>query len=86
MSTSSDPAGRAAAPPPLHDDPTPDEAPAAAADRARRCAAQRARIDRIFGDNLPEAGGDELARNSVRERGGDGAEEWLRSNVPPHHG
>ncbi|WP_220471843.1 hypothetical protein [Tomitella gaofuii] len=60
--------------------------PAAAADLARRRAARRARIDRIFGDNLPDAGVDEVARNRVRERGRDGAEDWLRSNVPPHHG
>ncbi|QDQ99103.1 hypothetical protein FO059_06420 [Tomitella fengzijianii] len=63
-----------------------DDGPAGEAERARRRAAQRARIASIFGENLPDAGGDEIARNSARERGRGGGDEWLRSNVPPHHG
>ncbi|MFF2084810.1 hypothetical protein ACFVVM_13615 [Nocardia sp. NPDC058176] len=53
-----------------------------AAEALRRKAAEAARVARIFGEVLPETTGD--------ERGGDirGAEgdEWLRSQVPPHHG
>jgi len=42
---------------------------------------RRARLARIFGDELPETTSDE------REPGGDGdTEAWLRAQVPPHHG
>lgn len=76
MSTRPDRPGRPGCP----DDGTDD-----AAEQARRRAARRARLDRIFGDVLPETNGDETARNRSRE-GGGGTDEWLRSNVPPHHG
>ncbi len=55
------------------------------ADQARRLAARRKRLDSIFGDVLPEVSGDESARERARE-GGAGSDEWLRRNVPPHHG
>ncbi len=48
-------------------------------------AAERARLDRIFGDVLPETTADERARgNSQREE--QDPDGWLRQNVPPHHG
>ena len=41
--------------------------------------------DKVFGDVLPETTGDERDQSSGEsERSGN--EEWLRSNVPPHHG
>jgi hypothetical protein len=51
-----------------------------AAERARRRA-------RIFGEVLPEATRDDRADGpDERPAGADGAEEWLRREVPPHHG
>ena len=46
---------------------------------------RRRRIDEAFGDVLPEVTSDETSEDS-RERQGDAAEEWLRAQVPPHHG
>jgi hypothetical protein len=51
-----------------------------AAERARRRA-------RIFGDVLPEATRDDRAdRSEERPSGADGGDDWLRRQVPPHHG
>lgn len=62
---------------------------AAAEDRPEREsateeAARRRRRAAVFGDVLPETTGDE--RGDAGERGGTGSEEWLRAQVPPHHG
>ncbi|MFD9551905.1 hypothetical protein ACFWBG_31385 [Nocardia salmonicida] len=54
----------------------------ASADELRRKAAEAARLARIFGDVLPETTGDERGDRSRDS----GADEWLRSQVPPHHG
>ena len=48
-------------------------------------AAERARLDRIFGDALPETTSDERARGRARGEDPD-PDAWLRQNVPPHHG
>lgn len=47
-------------------------------------AARRRRRAAVFGEVLPESTGDERA--DWGERGGSGSEEWLRAQVPPHHG
>ena len=50
-------------------------------------AAARARARRraeVFGEVLPESTRDDRDPSSPRE--GDAGEEWLKSNVPPHHG
>lgn len=47
-------------------------------------AARRRRRAAVFGEVLPESTGDERA--DWGERGGIGSEEWLRAQVPPHHG
>lgn len=60
--------------------PTPDDGAA-----VREAAARKARLDRIFGDVLPETTSDERARGQAR-RGDADADAWLRQNVPPHHG
>ncbi|MFC6014183.1 hypothetical protein [Nocardia lasii] len=60
---------------------TPSEE-SASADALRRKAAEAARLARIFGDVLPETTGDER-RDDAR---GAEVDEWLRSQVPPHHG
>jgi hypothetical protein len=41
----------------------------------------------VFGDVLPESTRDDRDPESSREPSGDAAvDEWLRINVPPHHG
>lgn len=52
---------------------------------AREAAARKARLDRIFGDVLPETTSDERARGQARSGDAD-PDAWLRQNVPPHHG
>lgn len=46
--------------------------------------ARRRRRAAVFGEVLPESTGDERA--DWGDRGGQGSEEWLRAQVPPHHG
>jgi hypothetical protein len=52
-------------------------------DRARREPDRRRRLAEVFGDDLPEQTSDD--RDDPGERRGD-ADEWLRRQVPPHHG
>jgi hypothetical protein len=52
----------------------------AALDRARR----RARLAEVFGDVLPESTSDD--RDDDVRRDGSGGDDWLRAQVPPHHG
>jgi len=47
-------------------------------------AARRRRRAAVFGEVLPESTSDERA--DWGDRGGTGSEEWLRAQVPPHHG
>lgn len=46
--------------------------------------ARRRRRIRVFGDVLPDRTSDE--RDDGGDGGPHGAEEWLRRQVPPHHG
>ncbi|GEM_PF-1332878 len=46
-------------------------------------AAERARLDRIFGDVLHERTGDGQPAGGRRESDSDA---FLRANIPPHHG
>ena len=49
-------------------------------------AARRRRLrHQVFGDVLPDTTADER-EPGTREPGETGNDEWLRSNVPPHHG
>ncbi|NKY84938.1 hypothetical protein [Nocardia veterana] len=48
-----------------------------------RSAAEAARLARIFGETLPRASSDERAPDGELPRSSD---DWLRSQVPPHHG
>jgi hypothetical protein len=51
------------------------------AERRRRRRAQ------VFGDVLPESTRDERGNEGEGRRGeSDAGEEWLRRQVPPHHG
>ena len=45
----------------------------------------RARLDAIFGTVLPEQTSDERSRDGAASSDG-GQDEWLRRQVPPHHG
>jgi hypothetical protein len=56
------------------------------AERAAEAARERRRA-RVFGDVLPEATRDDRADGwGDPEQGGRSGEEWLRRQVPPHHG
>ena len=45
---------------------------------------RRRRLAAVFGDVLPETTSDE--RDEHDETGPGAAEEWLKRQVPPHHG
>lgn len=50
-------------------------------------AARRRRRAQVFGDPLPEATRDERGDGwGEREDRAEPADEWLRRQVPPHHG
>ncbi|WP_067533477.1 hypothetical protein [Nocardia crassostreae] len=49
----------------------------------RLSAAEKAKLARIFGDALPDTTSDERAPAPDSGQSGD---DWLRSQVPPHHG
>ncbi|MGO8965908.1 hypothetical protein [Mycobacterium sp.] len=44
----------------------------------------RGAVHRVFGTELPQESTDERDRDAGRDV--DGREQWLRENVPPHHG
>ena len=56
-----------------------------AAGQVRDEAARKRRLAAVFGDVLPETSSDECSLAwGEKERGG--SEDWLRRQVPPHHG
>lgn len=61
-------------------EPEPAEPDAAAEPDWKR----RRRLAEIFGDVLPETTGDE--RDPTGPRRESGTDQWLREQVPPHHG
>jgi hypothetical protein len=46
-------------------------------------AARRRRLAEVFGDVLPEQTSDDADEPQTRA---DGSDEWLKRQVPPHHG
>ena len=46
--------------------------------------ARRQLRERVFGDVLPDTTADE--RDGGAEPGESSSDDWLRRNVPPHHG
>ena len=60
----------------------PDPRPARPAPSATEAEERARRRAEVFGDVLPESTADDRDTGSP----GAGADEWLRSNVPPHHG
>jgi hypothetical protein len=64
----------------MADDPTPQ-------DRARARAERRRRLAEIFGDVLPEQTADDAGDEHPDRRTEEQAQEdWLKRQVPPHHG
>ncbi|MBF6172652.1 hypothetical protein [Nocardia blacklockiae] len=69
---------------PRADEPTPRPDRSTGPTRGRvRSESDAARLARIFGETLPQTSSDE--RSPDGERPG-AADDWLRSQVPPHHG
>lgn len=56
-----------------------EESRAAEAERRRRRA-------RVFGEVLPEGTSDERGDGWSEREPREGSDEWLRRQVPPHHG
>ena len=52
--------------------------------RSRREAERRRRLAEVFGDALPETTRDERDPDGPRE--GRDQDQWLKDQVPPHHG
>ncbi|MBB5914638.1 hypothetical protein BJY24_003505 [Nocardia transvalensis] len=69
---------------PRDDEPTPRPRPSGDRTRGRvRRESDAAKLARIFGETLPQTSSDERAPDGDRPSSSD---EWLRSQVPPHHG
>ena len=47
-------------------------------------ARRRRRLQEVFGDTMPEQTRDDVDEPSAGD--GDRGDEWLRRQVPPHHG
>jgi hypothetical protein len=47
---------------------------------------RRRRLAEVFGDVLPEQTSDDTAEPETSGEREDRSEEWLRRQVPPHHG
>ena len=70
---------------PEDDEPVTDDA---ADDRldARADAERRRRLAEIFGDVIPEQTSDDDGAGAERRTEEKVQEDWLKSQVPPHHG
>ncbi|MQY19108.1 hypothetical protein [Nocardia macrotermitis] len=68
---------------PNQDDRTPRPARAGG---SARSAADAAKLARIFGETLPQTTSDERGPDGEFPTVGRSSDEWLRSQVPPHHG
>lgn len=71
--------------------PEPDrQDPPARDEEARRAdateAERRRRRARVFGEVLPEGTSDERGDGWSEREPREGSDEWLRRQVPPHHG
>ena len=64
-------------------DPTPDRDQGKAAHVE---AARRRRLAEVFGDVLPDQTRDEVAEAGERRGSAERDDDWLRAQVPPHHG
>ena len=53
-------------------------------DASRREAERRRRLAEVFGDPMPDTTRDERDPDGARE--GRDQDQWLKDQVPPHHG
>jgi hypothetical protein len=67
----------------MSDDP---EGGKGSAEDAEAEAERRRRRARVFGDVLPETTRDDRADDWEPGSGGEAGDDWLRRQVPPHHG
>ncbi len=69
-------------------EPSPVEKPSVEKPRAERLSAEERRRRRavVFGEVLPESTGDDRDEPGAPGPGSAAIEEWLRRQVPPHHG
>lgn len=51
---------------------------------AREREARRRRLTEVFGDVLPDQTSDDANDPDIQQT--EGSEEWLKRQVPPHHG
>ncbi len=65
--------------------PAPTDAPVTVSD-AEAEAERRRRRALVFGDVLPDATTDERGDGWSEREPREGSDEWLRRQVPPHHG
>lgn len=54
--------------------------------RPRLTAQQRAQLEQVFGDVLPEVTSDERGPDAGGGGSAQSSDAWLRENKPPHHG
>ncbi len=78
---------------PSHDKPRPDEpespadgGPEPARNAEEDAVRRRRRRARVFGETLPDATRDERGDEWGEQEDRGGSEDWLRRQVPPHHG
>ncbi len=70
----------------MSDDPTPDEPESPPADESESEWQRRQRLAAVFGDVLPDTTSDERDADGAPEADDDAQDQWLRRQVPPHHG
>lgn len=66
-----------------------NESPDEAKDQSLRAKRRERLLSAVFGDVLPEGTSDEQAEgwgDRDEQRGGSGDDDWLKNQVPPHHG
>ena len=68
----------------MSDDPTPDEPESPDVDESEWQRQQR--LAAVFGDVLPDTTSDERDNDAQPEADDDAQDQWLRRQVPPHHG
>jgi len=68
----------------MSDDPTPDEPESPDVDESEW--QRQRRLAAVFGDVLPDTTSDERDADAAPEADDDAQDQWLRRQVPPHHG
>ena len=66
-----------------------NDSPVQANDEASRAKRRQRLLSAVFGDVLPEGTDDERPEgwgDRDERRGGSGDDDWLKDQVPPHHG